>query len=198
MDGLPSEFLETIELLDTYPHDWAVCGGWAIDLWLNRVTRKHKDLDITIPRSGQWLLREFLLSNGWTIKKVASGKLWKWETDEWLELPVHNIWCSHESVPEHYLEVLFSETDESHYRFRRQQEIRLPLVEAFLTSAQGIPMLAPEIVLLFKAKYHLDKPSSQTDFDLILPTLKDSQRTWLTDSIRTVYGDDHAWLNLLK
>jgi hypothetical protein len=32
---------------------WYICGGWALDLYLNCVTREHKDVDIAVARSDQ-------------------------------------------------------------------------------------------------------------------------------------------------
>ena len=37
-------------LLSDFDEKWAFCGGWAIDLALNCVTREHKDVDIMLFR----------------------------------------------------------------------------------------------------------------------------------------------------
>ncbi len=47
-------------------------------------------------------------------------------------------------------------------------------------SAGGIPCLAPEAVLLFKAKHRRDK--DEADFARALPKLDAAQRRWLAAS----------------
>ena len=51
---------------------------------------------------------------------------------------------------------------------------------------QGIPFLAPEAVLLIKARPGTDRPGTdddQRDFEAALPTLSGEQRSWLKDAI---------------
>ena len=189
-------FKQVITLLQNYDKQWAVCGGWAIDLFLNRQTRHHKDLDITIHRHHQNYFQSFLLAHGWTLKKVIGSELQEWEQDDYLELPVHNIWCSHPDFPPYYLEVLFSETTATHYHFRRNQQIQISLDEAFLLSESNLPILAPEIVLLFKAKYRDEIPAYQQDFELTQPELNGTQRQWLKHAIMDTYGI-HSWTEML-
>lgn len=190
-------------MLDKMAHDvigqlqdlsiiWAVCGGWGIDLYLNQRTRDHKDLDITVKRSDQLLIQSFLLERGWQLLKVESGKLREWQVGEFLALQIHNVWCSHPDYPEHYLEVLFSEADATHYKFRRKPSIRVPLDDAFILSENHIPILAPAIILLFKAKYSQTNPDYQQDFERCYPQLNTSQQIWLKQSILDVYGS-HVW-----
>ncbi len=189
-------FQRAINLLQTCDIQWAVCGGWAIDLYLDQQMRDHKDLDVTIKRSDQLHMQSFLLSRGWTLQKVDSGELHDWEQGEYLNLPIHNVWCSHPNFPPNYLEILFSEAHNNIYKFRRNPQIQLPLDRAFIPSASNIPILAPEIVLLFKAKTSDTNPSYQHDFEVILPLLTTIQREWLRQAIQDTYGNHH-WLNML-
>jgi hypothetical protein len=56
----------------------------------------------------------------------------------------------------------------------------------------GIPFLAPEVVLLIKARPGLDKPgreNDQRDFEAALPMLGAAQRSWLKDAI-----ERQSWL----
>jgi hypothetical protein len=51
---------------------------------------------------------------------------------------------------------------------------------------QGIPFLAPEVVLLIKARPGLGRPGTdndQRDFEAALPVLSAEQRSWLKDAI---------------
>ena len=59
----------------------------------------------------------------------------------------------------------------------------------------GIPYLAPEIVLLFKAK-HADRDKDAADFARALPLLDDQRRQWLADALRVVHPG-HDWITLV-
>ncbi len=58
----------------------------------------------------------------------------------------------------------------------------------------GIPYLAPEAILLFKAKYRRDK--DEADFSRALPKLDAAQRRWLGACIARAHPG-HAWLEAL-
>jgi hypothetical protein len=53
-------------------------------------------------------------------------------------------------------------------------------------SEAGIPYLAPEIQLFYKADR--PRPKDEEDFAAALPLLDPAQRQWLTDAITTAYG----------
>jgi hypothetical protein len=61
-------------------------------------------------------------------------------------------------------------------------------------SASGIPIVAPEIQLLYKAKHHLDK--DEHDFRLTVARLSGEQCSWLRDALTIVHPDD-PWLEQL-
>jgi hypothetical protein len=50
-----------------FPGRWFVSGGWAIDLFLGEVTRKHSDIEIGIDRADQHALFRHLI--GWSLDK---------------------------------------------------------------------------------------------------------------------------------
>lgn len=52
-------------LLNPLSNPWGFCGGWAIDLFLNRITRSHKDVDVAILRTHQRLAFAFLSAHPW-------------------------------------------------------------------------------------------------------------------------------------
>jgi len=61
------------EALSARELGWAVAGGWAIDLYLGRVTRQHADVDIAVWRDEQLRLREALPE--WRFSIADSGQL---------------------------------------------------------------------------------------------------------------------------
>src|SRR5690242_8731579 len=68
---------------------WAVAGGWAIDLFLGRVTRQHADVDIAVWRDEHERLREALPE--WRFSIADSGKLLPWPPGVLLAPPLHEI-----------------------------------------------------------------------------------------------------------
>lgn len=44
---------------------WALAGGWAVDAWLGRQTRRHGDIDILTAHSAQSAIFDHLA--GWSL-----------------------------------------------------------------------------------------------------------------------------------
>jgi hypothetical protein len=60
---------------------------------------------------------------------------------------------------------------------RRDHSIRLPYERVIEMTSDGVPFMAPEIVLLFKAKHA--RPKDEADFAGTLDALGPAQRAWL-------------------
>ena len=87
--------------------------------------------------------------------------------------------------------MLLNEIDGQTFRFRRDPSITSPLERAFIRAPSGLPILAPEIALLYKSS-SLD-PDNWADFRVALPTLSPSRRTWLRAAL--AHQDAaHLWL----
>jgi hypothetical protein len=99
-------------LFSTFRRPWYIAGGWALDLFLGRVTREHHDIDVAIFREDQHELRNHL--EGWGFQKVVKrGNHVReaWDKHELLSLPVHEV---HARGPggDSELEVLLNESKE--------------------------------------------------------------------------------------
>ena len=178
-----------------FSRPWFLAGGWAIDLWLGRVTRHHEDAEIAIFREDQAEIRRHLA--GWTFDKVADTpeghRALSWREEERLELPIHEIHARGVAGDLRDLEILLNESDRDVWRFRRDQRVTLPISEAGLFMA-GIPILAPEIVLLFKAK--TPRPRDEPDFRNALARLTPAGRTWLRGALEMAHPG-HPWIAAL-
>jgi hypothetical protein len=173
-----------------YPLPWYVAGGWAVDLFLGRQTRLHKDIEVAVLRRDQRMLRHVF--GGWIWSKVvptSDGSLRTgWGEEEWLELPIHEL---HAREPNgEVVEVLLQESDTETWRFRREPSISLPLSELGLRSKLGIPILRPEVVLLFKAK--LPRPEDEEDFIALLHSFDYAQTAWLRAALDRCHPG-HPW-----
>ena len=189
----------TAHHLSAFPCPWMFAGGWAIDLFVGRLTRLHKDVDVAIFREHQLELQRTLA--GWQMYVADSGKLVPWQPGEYVELPLHTVWAyrpgntgagSVEVQPD--LEFLFNERDEGNWIYRRNPLVTRPLDLACLRTIDGLPYLAPEIVLLYKSKGTRD--GDRADYDAVLGTLNEEQRAWLKGALE-VETPGHEWLNRL-
>ena len=186
------DVFQASKLFEDYDCPWAVCGGWAIDLFLNHVTRPHKDIDFAVLRKDQLVIQEYLSVRGWTLEKAVNGQLVPWRVGEWISLPVHTIWCKNPKASPDFVELLFNEIDEANFLYRRDPSITRPLEKMIVSSASGIPILAPEIVLLYKSK-NVEGSPYVGDFKKVLPNLSNEARDWFAAALKKLYRN-HIWL----
>lgn len=168
---------------------WGIAGGWALDLFAGSESRMHSDVDIAILRADQRQLRSRLSGR---VEKVVEHRLAEWSATEVLALPIHEV---HVTWPDGFqLEFLLNEQDQEtdEWVFRRDARVRRSLPAAFLTGR--IPYLAPEIVLLYKAKAPTTKDDA--DFNAVLSYLRHDQRAWLRDALH-VTAPGHRWGGVL-
>jgi hypothetical protein len=199
-----------------YPHPWFVAGGWAIDLFVGRVTREHEDREVAVLRRDQEALRQYLLSHpaqsegpGWELSKsiiTPEGGQWvPWEEGEWLALPIFQVqvFRAHadgarrardpeQETPE--FEFFLTEVEEGQWQFRRNLAFTRPLEEVITRSPLGIPILAPEVQLLYKAKRH--RPKDEHDFRVALDAMEGARRAWLKAALEAHHPGD-AWIEAL-
>jgi hypothetical protein len=93
------------------------------------------------------------------------------------------------------LDVFREPADGDTWMCRRDESIRLPYDRVIERTADGLPYLRPEIVLLFKAKH--TRPKDDEDFAVVLPRLSAERRAWLADALRLVHPG-HRWLGQLS
>jgi len=83
------------EYLSGLNTEWHLCGGFAIDVYLGKITRKHKDIDITVSFDNMKECIRYLKSKGWEIDApVGNQRLVPVEFAlQNPELYFDNIWC---------------------------------------------------------------------------------------------------------
>jgi len=169
---------------------WAIAGGWAIDLYLGRQTRPHKDIEVATAREHVSAVLTCLDDLEWFA--VGGGKAWPVGaapaglTQHWGRGRIDERWR---------LDVFAEPWDGERWVFRRDSRITLPLELAIRVGADAIPFLAPEVVLLFKAASPRER--DEADFERTLPGLDGSQTTWLADAISAVHPA-HGWVQALR
>jgi hypothetical protein len=197
------ELLEVGRAFARFGRPWFVAGGWAIDLHAGRVTREHHDVDVEILRKDRRLVHDRIA--GFAFRKIIPhpeglmnrGTLADWNNGERLELPIHQVNAYRPGEQEPAFQIMLGESDGDSDRdrdrwiYRRNPAVTRPLATLGFHPLWGLPYLAPEIVLLFKAK--LMQPHDRADFDTALPHLSADARQWLRTALEKSHPG-HEWI----
>ena len=225
---IPEEVARTGDVMSTFDAPWALAGGWAVDAWLGRVTRDHEDVDIAV--FDQQPLFEHLAGPGrgrpaWQLIGHEQGEVTQGGADLWdghpLALPAHIHGRPPElsgPLPERFddsgmrvlfpedgfwLDVPFGERSGQDWVLNSEPRLTMPLAECIRQSGWGLPTVAPEVILFYKAtlyvgtKNHL-RPHDEADFVALLALLSEGQRGWLREAVSRVYVGEHPWVRRLS
>jgi hypothetical protein len=171
---------------------WWIAGGWAIDLFLDRETRRHTDLDVGVLRRD---IGEVLSSvPGWEAFEAKDGALTRLSHTT-PRSEVNSLWCRGVGTRPWKFELMLDESDGDFWVYRRDPGVRRNLESLVYLSSKGIPYLAPEVQLLYKATHA--RPRDELDFESVVPHLSGEARNWLHHSlVRTV--PSHPWTHTLE
>ncbi|MFF3212847.1 nucleotidyltransferase domain-containing protein [Streptomyces sp. NPDC002886] len=173
------------------PAPWYVAGGWAVDLFTGGPPRHHGDLEIAVPAASfPEILARF---PEFVFDVVAHDRLWEL-TPEVSGL-THQTWLRDPATGNFLVDVFREPHDGETWIYRRDPSVRLPYTAVVSRTPDGIPYLAPELALLFKAK--AVRPKDQRDFARALPLLDDTRRARLAALVEREHPG-HAWLADLR
>lgn len=167
---------------------WYVAAGWALDLFRGEQTRRHGDIEIAIPAGDFPEVRDRF--PGYVFDGVASGRIWPDAAPEVLAA-THQTWLRDPATGDYLLDVFREPHDGRIWICRRDEAIRLPYPDIIRRTRDGIPYLAPELVLLFKAKSA--RPKDQSDFEETVPQMTSAQRRTLAELLTRAHPG-HPWL----
>lgn len=207
----PEPVARVAALFATFKAPWALCGGWAVDAWLGRITRDHFDVDITIYSEDQGTLFDHLRE--WTLiphDSLVPDSKEPWDGRE-LVLPAHIhaaespevafAWVNPSAAdPDGLkLDLELNKASEDGWVLHPEPRVVYPREAAFAPSRWGMPAVVPAILAFYKATAYFDNPAfsgrrphDETDFRLLWGMLdRDSQR-WLRDAVATV-RPEHPW-----
>ena len=175
---------------------WAVAGGWALDLWLGAQTREHEeDLEIAVPTAFFPEIQARLEALGLKLFAIDDGQVIALETGEAPGRQTHQTWVMEPAVKGWRMDVFREPGDAQTWIYRRTGDLSAPRAWANGRNAAGIPYVAPQIVLLFKAKATRDK--DQADFAIVAPRLSPEARDWLADALKATQPG-HPWIDRLS
>jgi hypothetical protein len=191
---LPEARSRVLQVMRGFPARWWVCGGWAVDMFIGRQTRPHADIEFTILHRDHALL--FPQFAGWELRLAGAGNWARWQGEE-LGPDVHQLWArpdrGSEGQPEDfvrdaaYLEICLETSTRDEWIYRRDDRLRRRLLDIGREYG-GVPVLAPDIALLYKAKN--PRPHDTADFHAALPHLEPNDMVWLRNAIATAHPDN--------
>ncbi len=206
---------QVYQLLQGLDVQWAFCGGYAIDLFLNKETRKHGDIDICVFENDRNRITEYMLANGWLVYQfLGQGKLRVLSAGDRSEFG-RNLMCLKDGCKlvkfypcaekdvvlheffhtgiEHldYIEFLFNQVQKDHFIVKQEAGLTRELHKTILYN-QELPFLAPELALLYKAS-NADLPEYQHDYELAISHLDDEQLSWFRNGLEILYPQAHPW-----
>ncbi|MEV6287687.1 hypothetical protein [Kribbella sp. NPDC051770] len=182
---------DAARLLDGYPSDWWIAGGWAIEAFTG-VRRPHEDVDVSLWRKDVELLREHLKGE-WHLWSNAGGRLSPL-TDRRPEPPddADQIWLRRHALAPWEYDLVVNPDRDGRWIFRRDPSLDFALDEITWIASDGLRYITPEMALAYKAR--LNRPKDEQDLAAALPLLTSTQRTWLAGMINHLHPG-HAWLS---
>lgn len=169
---------------------WYVAAGWALDLHRGLQSRPHEDLEIGVPADAFGEIRAAL--GAFDFVCVGSGQGWPLDSPAFAL--THQTWARDRLSGAYRLDVFREAHDGDLWVCRRDESIRLPYSQVIRRTADGLPYLTPELVLLFKAR--AARPKDDADLDGILPFLGPDSRSWLRSLVGQVHPG-HRWLEAI-
>jgi hypothetical protein len=172
---------------------WAIAGGWAVDLFLGRVTREHEDLEIVVPAAEASRLMSEFEAPDWTWRVPSEGALDEPGPESLVRS--HQTWLWSAAASAFVLDVFRNRHSEDLWICHREGGITAPWKDIVGRTSEGVPFLVPEVVLLHKAKH--ERTKDLADLDALLPVLDRDARERLHDWLGRAHPG-HGWLERLE
>ena len=180
--------------LSGLPVPWYVAAGWAVDLFRGEQTREHEDLEVAVPADHFGRLPPLFPELEFWVP-AGAGRLVPM-TAATLAGDSHQTWGWDPAAGRWRLDIFREPHDGDTWICRRDEaRIRRPYREIIQRTADGIPYLAIEVALLFKAKNV--RPKDEADFAGALPLLSPAERGWLDAALGLVHPE-HPWRARLR
>ena len=169
---------------------WYVAAGWALDLFRGAQSRAHEDLEIAVPAGHFDEVAARFTDCDLYVPHPDSLRPFTAET----ATTSHQTWAVPRSTGRWCVDIFREPHDDGRWVCRRDETLRLPYDEIIEHDREGIPFLAPEFVLLFKAK--LDRDKDRADLWGVLPLLDEARRGRLAQLLTRVHPG-HSWLAIV-
>ncbi len=195
----PLSVAEARDLLDGLAAPWWLAGGYALETFVGRAYREHGDIDVVVFRDDQRAVHDHLMARGWEAHAPdPPGTLRPWREGELLPSDVHDIWCREASDGPWRLQLMLEERDGDDWVYRRDAAIQRPVTAFGWSTSDGMPVIAPEVQLLYTARSTSRSQSGKGDQDLeiVAPLLPADAHDWLLNVLSTD-APGHPWIHRL-
>ncbi|GHV06073.1 hypothetical protein FACS1894217_04060 [Clostridia bacterium] len=197
--------------------EYAFCGGYAIELFLNKTVRNHGDIDVSVFWQDRDRIILYMQSLGWQVFEMCGGGMAHRITNVADQRKIkRNIFCFKDNCElvalspaeesdmfrldfDHsgqsklnFIEFLFNDKNDENFLYARNPAVALPMNKAIMQYGE-LPYLAPELILLYKST-DTEREGYQQDFDVTFPEMNDEQRYWLLSALKEMYPDGHKWI----
>jgi hypothetical protein len=104
---------------------------------------------------------------------------------------LHDVWCRRTPGEPWRFQIMIDDAEDEVWVYRRHAHVRRPVASLRgRASSADMPVLSPEIQLLYKSKERREK--DEVDFTRVLPLLTEEEREWLGQALETV-APGHPW-----
>jgi hypothetical protein len=181
----PAGIDEVVTLFAASPAPWWIAGGYAIELFTG-IHRPHGDIDVLMLHRDQAAVRQVLDGwDCWVADPPGTGTLRPWPVNERLPAHLHDVWCRPAPDEPWRIQVMLDDASGDEWVSRRHPGVRRSIAAIGVLSERGVPYLAPEIQLFYKAKN--PRPKDEWDVAAALPLLSRAARSWLDDAVELAY-----------
>ena len=170
------------------PFKWGLAGGHAIEQFLGRTVREHKDIDVLVLRQDQLLLQRWLTPDWQLFAADPPGLLRQWQPDEYLHIGIHDVWAHRKGIQFWQLQIMLMETEGNRWYSRRDPRVG-GNSDQLIVLYGSVPCIRVEVQLLFKSKNHREK--DDVDFEACLPQLSGDAKLWLGQNLQLLNPEGH-------
>ncbi len=187
-DWKPWHPVDLMQALTGIGLPWCVVGGWALDLWHGVQTRPHEDIEFTVLPPHLPAFRQKL--GHLSIHAVNDGTITPLPPQDRPAPHIEQFWCLDPAEKCWRVDMMLEHGTPHIWVCKRHPAITYPRAQMVHLSAEGVPYLGPEAVLLMKAKYV--RPKDEHDFAMALPKLRTAERERLKTWLALVHPG-HVW-----
>lgn len=174
------------------PVDWYVAGGWALDLWLGQQTRDHEDLEFAVRPEDAPAVAARLADL--SFYAARQGVFSAAQFEQPIPQDVWQMWGADLAAGCWRVDMMIERGTADTWAYKRAPQVTVPRRLAVREGAGSIPILAPHLVLLFKARDC--RPKDDADFLRFAPMLDATDRADLRGLLAHLHPD-HKWITAL-
>lgn len=185
---------DVADILGDFDAPWWISGGWALDAFTG-TGRAHDDVDVAIFRTALPALR-----------RATADRLHLWSAGSGALRPLNDTfpdphpdsdqaWVRANALSPWLLDILLTPDRDGDWVNRRDPTFSAPLDQVTWIAPDGIRYLAPELILIFKAK--LARPKDRTDLERTWPLLTTPQQATLLTHLEQ-HHPTHDWLTYCR